>query len=96
MNKYDFEFNENEIVAINPSETGWYLCKVFQSSYGRRENGYRIATYGLKLLYWEQNVWVVNPRSYQWVDERHVLEWTKVPDDFNFTEQTVKINYLNN
>ena len=89
---YEYELNENETVARRPDESGWYLCKVFTSSVAHWEEGYKIATYKLELLYWEQNVWIVHPRSYKTVDEKEILEWTKVPDDFNMTEQTIKIN----
>lgn len=47
-----------------------------------------IAEYEPRLLYWESNVWVAHPRSYQTVDEQNIISWTKVPEDYH---QTVKI-----
>lgn len=92
------EINKSESVAENPTKRGWYLCKVHSSSIlhyedGQKKPAYSSAIYRLKLLYWEDNIWVVDPRSYNTIDKRDILEWMWVPDKFNFWEQNVKINY---
>lgn len=41
-------------------------------------------------FYWESNVWITHPRSYQTVDEKDIISWTKVPDNYF---QTIKVNH---
>lgn len=95
--RLDKEINRDESIANNPKESGWYVCGVRISSvtYYNEENkarpiDYVIANYEPRLLYWESNVWVTHPRSYQTVDEKDIISWTKAPDDYF---QTVKIKY---
>lgn len=98
--RIDKEISKNEAIVRNPTESGWYVCSVainsvtfYDETDKVRHVDYVIAEYELCLLYWESNVWVVHPRSYQTVEERNIISWTKVPDNYF---QTVKINYLQN
>ena len=93
---YKYEINENDSIAKKPSEIGWYLCKVQKNAIIKKEDGYKIATYELKLLYWEQNMWVEHPKSYKFIEENKVLKWEKVSEDFNIFEETIKINLKTN
>lgn len=91
--------SKKESIANNPTESGWYVCSVLTTSclgfYNDadvtdcdRPADYLIANYEPRLLYWESNVWLVNPKSFETVDEKKIMNWTKVPDDYS---QTVKI-----
>jgi len=92
--KYDLEINAKEIERKDPMKAGWYICKYLKVSEGAPSIlGYSIDTYRPALLFWEGDLWVVHPRSYQTVDKRCILEWHELPDGFDFIEQTIKINY---
>lgn len=95
--RFDKEISKEESIANNPTESGWYVCSVSISSvthYNEEDRArpvdYVIADYEPRLLFWESNVWITHPRSYQTVDEKDINSWTKVPDDYF---QTVKVNY---
>ena len=95
--RFDKEISKDESIANNPTESGWYVCSVNISSvthYNEEDRvrpvDYIIADYEPRLLYWESNVWITHPRSYQTVNEKDIISWTKVPDDYF---QTVKVNY---
>ena len=100
--RFDKEISKDESIANNPTENGWYVCSVLRSSVTfyadeaeteyiyPRPVDYDIANYEPRLLYWESNVWITHPRSYQTVDEKDIISWTKAPDDYF---QTVKIKY---
>ncbi len=94
---FDKEIKNDESIANNPTESGWYVCSVRTSSvthYNEEDRArpidYVIANYEPHLLYWESNVWIVHPRSYTTVDEKDIMSWTKVSDNYF---QTVKIKY---
>ena len=83
----------------NPTESGWYLCKFIQSSvlhYNDEEN--RIGRYDIcrcrpRLLYWENNLWLSNPESYNVIEDRDVISWQKLPDEFNIWDEQMKLIY---
>ena len=35
-----------------------------------------------KILYWKDNVWVVNPKMFKTIQNEDVLLWMKVPKEF--------------
>ena len=35
-----------------------------------------------KILYWEDNVWIVNSKTFKTIRNENVLLWMKVPDEF--------------
>lgn len=87
-----------------PTENGWYLCKYSKSSadfYKNDEGGgcrsneidYRINWCNVVLLYWEGNCWLPNPRSFKFVDDDLIIDFKKVPDDFNVFEEEIKVVY---
>lgn len=102
--KYDKEVKREDSIAPNPTESGWYVCSVRRSSttvYDEKISVYNhsiseipieyvIAEYEPRLLYWESNVWVTNPRSYQIIEEERIISWTKIPENY---QQTVKVKY---
>lgn len=59
-----------------PIENGFYLCKVIVM-----KSGNRVWTEP-KLLYWENNVWLENPKRFKTIGNENVLLWMKVPDEF--------------
>ncbi len=100
--KYDKVVKREDSIAPNPTESGWYVCSVRRSSvtvYNEKVSvydypisaiEYLIAEYEPRLLYWESNVWVTNPRSYQIIEEERIISWTKIPENY---QQTVKVKY---
>lgn len=100
--KFDKEIKREDSIAPNPVENGWYVCSVRTSSvtaYDETVSIYEhqiteipikhlIAEYEPRLLYWETNVWITHPRSYRTVDEKDIINWTKIPENYH---QTVKI-----
>lgn len=59
-----------------PIENGYYVCKVIVM-----KSGNRIWTEA-KLLYWEEDVWIENPKTFKTVRNENVLLWMKVPEEF--------------
>lgn len=87
-----------------PNENGWYLCKYSRSSVdyyknddeeGFRSNeiDYRINWCDVVLLYWEGNCWLPSPTSFKVVDDDLVIDFEKVPDDFNIFKEKIKVVY---
>ena len=80
----------------DPTESGWYLCKVVASSVlyfedeENRKGPYDICRCVPRMLYWETNVWLRSKESWVVIDKDKVLSWQKVPDEFNFDEEKVK------
>ena len=89
--------NKNDIKM--PKENGWYVCKYERSSstyYKDEENEigrYDICNCALSLLYWEDNLWLRDPRGYEMVDNRYILEWYRLPDEFNVSDEKIKVVY---
>jgi hypothetical protein len=90
------EINKSDLK--NPSECGWYLCKYSRSSvtYFKNENNSRDVDYCLcncilRILYWENNVWLSSPRSYNVIENGNVLSWCKVHNDYNIYDETIKV-----
>lgn len=83
----------------NPTESGWYICKYTSGSvlhYDDEENcigRYDICNCRPALLYWESNVWLTNPRSFNVIEERNILDWEKVPDRFNIMDEKIRLNF---
>lgn len=55
---------------------GYYLCKVIVM-----EVEDRVWTEP-KILYWKDNVWVVNLKTFKTIQNENVLLWMKVPEEF--------------
>lgn len=98
MRVVDKTINKSDIKG-NPTQNGWYICKYIHASWTHYldEDGYTDADYRIDncwpmLLYWEDNLWLENPRGYKYVKEKYILDWMRVPDDFNFFEQHIKVN----
>ena len=60
----------------SPIQKGYYLCKVIVMKVGDR------VWTEPKILYWEDNVWVVNPKMFKTIQNENVLLWVKVPEEF--------------
>lgn len=91
--KYEKEINKNDLVIKTPVKSGWYICKIRTRSVGCSTDGYCIATYRPRMLYWESNVWISNPRSFETHDNRDIIDFMPLPEGFDFIEETIKINY---
>ena len=86
----------------NPTENGWYICQFIHASWSHYldeeelKNGifnedYRINHYIPMLLYWEDNLWLKSPRGYEYVEEKYILDWMRVPD--GYSEGSIRVNY---
>lgn len=57
-------------------ENGYYLCKVITDS---TKNIIHVEP---KLLYWEDNLWLTNPKGFKTIKNDNVLLHMKIPDEF--------------
>lgn len=55
---------------------GYYLCKVIVMKVEDR------VWTEPKILYWKDNVWVVNLKTFKTIQNENVLLWMKVPEEF--------------
>lgn len=90
------EINKSDLK--DPTVSGWYLCKYSSSSITyfkekSREVDYYLCNCQVRLLYWEQNVWIPNPRSYSIIEKSQILSWVKVQDEYNIYDEQIRINY---
>ena len=59
-----------------PTKNNYYLCKYMTSKCGDK------VTTEPRVLYWEDNLWLVNPRRFDMVDSKLVLDWVEIPEGF--------------
>ena len=59
-----------------PMKNNYYLCKYMISKCGDK-----VKTVP-KVLYWEDNLWLVKPNSFEMVDSNLVLDWVEIPNGF--------------
>lgn len=80
----------------NPTQRGWYICRYIHASWTHYvDEDYDVEDYRIdrcvpKILYWADNLWLVDPTGYKFIDEKNILDWMPIPDDF--ATETVRVN----